>query len=502
MCGIVGVVLKDRARRSTAARSKRMTATARASRSGRGGGVLRAGRRLRPPAALDRGSVGFVCSADGQRFGDRALTFNGEVYNWTGAAGRAFAEDGASRVAFDAATPRCSSPRSTRGVKPRSLASRGCSRSVTGRRRRARSSSRATASARSRSTTRLLARAASTASRSRRSSARSSRTRACTPSAAIDADAVAQFFLPRVRPGAAVHPRERQEAARRPHARPGGTAGASRIERYYRPPYASTNGPGEATPAELTADLVQRVEASTRARLVADVPVGVFLSGGLDSSFLAACAVRVHPRVKTFTVAFDDASFDESEHARLVAKHLGTEHVEHRLEARALIDLVPSVARLDGRAVRRQLTRADDAPRARGAARTSRSRSAGTGAMSCSRSYPTFVVDEAIALEASRVADAACALRWRPLCGSLAAARGRRTSRSRSSFGSSRRARQRTARERHASWLAPLLPLRPDPRLAGPRLKDELDPPCVRRRRREAASGARRRRSTLPRRST
>ena len=95
-----------------------------------------------------------------------------------------------------------------------------------------------------------------------------------------------------------------------------------------------------------TGDLVKHfttlVEEATRDRLVADVPVGVFLSGGLDSSFIAACATKVHSRVKTFAIGFDDPSFDESEHARVVAKHLGTEHVEERLSASAMLDIVPS----------------------------------------------------------------------------------------------------------------------------------------------------------------
>ncbi len=84
------------------------------------------------------------------------------------------------------------------------------------------------------------------------------------------------------------------------------------------------------------------VEDATRDRLVADVPVGIFLSGGLDSSFIAACATKVHSRVKTFAIGFDDPSFDESAHARVVANHLGTVHVEERLSASAMLDILPS----------------------------------------------------------------------------------------------------------------------------------------------------------------
>ncbi len=108
---------------------------------------------------------------------------------------------------------------------------------------------------------------------------------------------------------------------------------------YYAPPFGARRAGGD--PDELAGELTRLVTLATNDRLVADVPVGVFLSGGLDSSFVAACAVRAHPRVKTFAIGFDDPSFDESSHARAVAEHLGTEHVEERLSAAALLDVVP-----------------------------------------------------------------------------------------------------------------------------------------------------------------
>jgi asparagine synthase (glutamine-hydrolysing) len=75
---------------------------------------------------------------------------------------------------------------------------------------------------------------------------------------------------------------------------------------------------------------------------VADVPVGIFLSGGLDSSFVAACAVRHHPRVKTFAIGFEDPSFDERAHAETVARHLGTDHRVEVLAPEAMLDLLPA----------------------------------------------------------------------------------------------------------------------------------------------------------------
>jgi asparagine synthase (glutamine-hydrolysing) len=80
---------------------------------------------------------------------------------------------------------------------------------------------------------------------------------------------------------------------------------------------------------------------SVRKELISDVPLGVFLSGGIDSSAVAAMMTRLGGDVKSFSVGFADRSFDESAHARLVARHLGTEHHELTLEPGMLLDLVP-----------------------------------------------------------------------------------------------------------------------------------------------------------------
>jgi len=78
--------------------------------------------------------------------------------------------------------------------------------------------------------------------------------------------------------------------------------------------------------------LRELLEAACRYRLVSDVPVGVFLSGGIDSSLVAAIiAKRLGADTRTFTIGFNEASYDESGWAAAVARHLGTRHIEQKL---------------------------------------------------------------------------------------------------------------------------------------------------------------------------
>ena len=77
-------------------------------------------------------------------------------------------------------------------------------------------------------------------------------------------------------------------------------------------------------------------------RMIADVPVGLFLSGGYDSSCVAAILQSVNTsKIKTYTIGFTEAGYDEAPHAKKVAAHLGTDHHEHYCSSQEGMDLIP-----------------------------------------------------------------------------------------------------------------------------------------------------------------
>jgi asparagine synthase (glutamine-hydrolysing) len=93
-------------------------------------------------------------------------------------------------------------------------------------------------------------------------------------------------------------------------------------------------------------ELLGVLRESVRKELISDVPLGVFLSGGIDSSAVAAMMTQLGSDVKSFSVGFADRSFDESEFARKVAQHLGTDHHELVLEPEMLLGLIPKLPSL------------------------------------------------------------------------------------------------------------------------------------------------------------
>ncbi len=93
--------------------------------------------------------------------------------------------------------------------------------------------------------------------------------------------------------------------------------------------------------------LISELRRSVRERLVSDVPLGIFLSGGIDSSAVTAFAhEELGTELRTFAIDFGDPTFDETPEARFVAQSFGTDHHEERLSPRFLLDVVPNLGNL------------------------------------------------------------------------------------------------------------------------------------------------------------
>jgi asparagine synthase (glutamine-hydrolysing) len=125
--------------------------------------------------------------------------------------------------------------------------------------------------------------------------------------------------------------------------------GSVRVEPYWTLDIEneSDSQPGESHSHSHEARLEQvraAVGAAVRKRLVADVPLGALLSGGIDSSIVVAEMARAGGRVRTFTVGFGDERYDERAYARAVAERYGTEHEEIVVEP-DVTDLLPRLAR-------------------------------------------------------------------------------------------------------------------------------------------------------------
>ena len=118
-------------------------------------------------------------------------------------------------------------------------------------------------------------------------------------------------------------------------------AGRISVRRYWDLPAFSTHPP--ASEEECLEELERRLEHAVRIRLISEVPLGAFLSGGTDSSVVVALMARASGRpVKTFTIGFEHADFDEAAYARKVAERFGTEHCELLVQA----DIQATVTRL------------------------------------------------------------------------------------------------------------------------------------------------------------
>ncbi|MBI4615964.1 MAG: asparagine synthase (glutamine-hydrolyzing) [Planctomycetes bacterium] len=117
--------------------------------------------------------------------------------------------------------------------------------------------------------------------------------------------------------------------------------GEARVEVYWRPDPRET-GTFQGSEAEALEELESMLAAAIEAERMSDVPLGAFLSGGIDSSTVCALAQgRMSDRLRTFTIGFDFAAYDESAGARRVAEYLGTEHTSVTMTERDLLAIVP-----------------------------------------------------------------------------------------------------------------------------------------------------------------
>jgi asparagine synthase (glutamine-hydrolysing) len=105
--------------------------------------------------------------------------------------------------------------------------------------------------------------------------------------------------------------------------------GQTRSGRYWKLPSPVAETPADFSEEETCRRIREKFDESVRIRMIADVPLGAFLSGGIDSSsVVASMALQSEDRVKTFSIGFEEAAFNELQYARLVAKKYNTEHHE------------------------------------------------------------------------------------------------------------------------------------------------------------------------------
>ncbi len=121
--------------------------------------------------------------------------------------------------------------------------------------------------------------------------------------------------------------------------------GEPQISRFWNAHVIARNGilnPLDGNDAELTEQLETLLQDAVARRMIADVPLGAFLSGGVDSSTVVALMQQAHlGRVRTFSIGFDIAGYNEAPHAAAVAGHLGTDHSELTVTSGQALDLIP-----------------------------------------------------------------------------------------------------------------------------------------------------------------
>ena len=94
---------------------------------------------------------------------------------------------------------------------------------------------------------------------------------------------------------------------------------------------------------EYMSELISLLEDSVKIRQISDVPIGAFLSGGLDSSLIVSLMSRIHSEpIKTFTIGFENEKFDETKYAKIVAQHCNTDHTEFKVDVDC-INVLPKI---------------------------------------------------------------------------------------------------------------------------------------------------------------
>lgn len=128
---------------------------------------------------------------------------------------------------------------------------------------------------------------------------------------------------------------------------PAGNVGTITSQRYQHEPYWTIRFHENGAPEpEALEKLDQVLDRSVASRMIADVPLGLFLSGGVDSSTIGYYMRRHSDDVHSFSIGFEEKTFDESRYAQLAAEHLGTHHHLEVFSQQRILDLVPRIAEI------------------------------------------------------------------------------------------------------------------------------------------------------------